>query len=484
MSASAIDSKSATSYTANVGEAGKPISQPLSEAEAKQKIAENHQSNLQEIEKSLNENSAGYGSKITILVPADKDGKPILYPTEADWVNAAKNGTFVETSGTAADLSRIYYNTNLVDLGDAALNAQVNAALLAEVLSAVKNGSVSIQKSALVPTAEGNLARAIISRQNALNKISGNIGTNFGGQMDTPPSEKVTIKVPADASGKPIKNPTLQDWINAEKNNQYTEVSGSPFDLSKDYLGVELNTNWRTGYTENRNALRDASKKANSEASTSLEFNKSVDAGNRMDVTALNDLDPQTINDALAIFGKNYGDAMSRSTEESNRMDSLRKKYDALKNLENSISGNNTAGANDVTMSVPAKRYVVDAEGNRVKNADGNYKTADITNPPSNDDWANAVPDSFKSVTLKGKEAAKTYFNIELSATSGDNAHNINLSNNLTKISNERSLVDAEMKKISGKFDFWMGNVQTVLSMINKLVTQVNDSVLSIARGI
>jgi hypothetical protein len=85
---------------------------------------------------------------------------------------------------------------------------------------------------------------------------------------------------------------------------------------------------------------------------------------------------------------------------------------------------------------------------------------------------------------MKGRDAAKQYFDIVLSSTSGDNAHNINLSNNLTKISNARSLVDAEMKKISGKFDFHMGNVQTNMSLINKVMSQMNDTALSIARGI
>jgi hypothetical protein len=456
--------------------------QVLTTEAAQTKVLETHKSNIQEIEKSLQDNSAGYGQEITIQVPAGQDGKPILYPTENDWIEAAKNGTFVDTTGKAADLSRIYYETNLVDFGNAELNAQINSALLGEVSAALDRGSLSISQSERTPTTEGNMARAILARQSALNKISGNVGTY--GQMATPPAEQITIKVPADANGVAIKNPSLQDWVNAEKNNQYTEVTQSPFDLAKEYFGVSLDTNWRSAYSENRDALRTAGEQANEQAKNLLSFNRAVDSGNRMDTTALDGLDPSTINEALAIFGKNYSDAMSRSTEESNKMDSLRKKYDALKNLENSISGNNTAGDNDVTISVPTRRYVVDAEGNRVKDANGNYQTAAITNPPSNDDWANAVPDSFQNVTMKGRDAAKQYFNIELSATSGDNAHNINLSNNLTKISNERSLVDAEMKKISGKFDFWMGNVQTILSMINKLVSQVNDNILTIAKGI
>lgn len=454
----------------------------LTTEEARTQVLNTHKSNLQEIEKSLLENSAGYGSDITIQVPADKDGKPILYPTQDDWIEAAQNGTFVSTTGKAADLSRIYYETNLIDLGDAQLNAQINSALLGEISTVLNHGSLSIAQSERTPTTEGILARAILARQNALNQISSNIGTY--GQMATPPAEQITIKVPADTNGDPIKNATLQDWVNAEKYNRYAEATQSPFDLAKDYLGVQLDTNWRSAYTENRNALRSASDQAKEQGSKLLEFNRAVDSGNRMDTTALDGLDPSTINDALAIFGKNYSDAMSRSTEESNKMDSLRKKYDALKALEKSISGDNTAGDNQVTISVPTKRYVVDADGNRVKDANGEFKTEDITGIPSNDDWANAVPDSFQSKTGTGREIDDAYFGMGLVHTTGDNAHNTNLTNNLTKISNERSLVDAEMKKISGKFDFWMGNVQTILSMLNKLVSQVNDNILAISRGI
>lgn len=475
------------SYTKEISNAG---SNPLSEDEARKAVTENHKDNIQIIEDSLKDNSAGYGNNITIRVPADKNGKPIMYPSEQDWINAAKNGTFVETTGKAADFARVYYNTNLVDLGDSSLNAQVNSALIAEVLTAVNNGSISIKSADIIPTTEGNIARAIIAYQNAISKISTNIGTY--GQMANPPADKVTLKFPADASGKPIKNPTMQDWIDAEKNNRYTEVTGSPFELSKDYLGVELNSSWRSAYSENQNALRAAGNAAKKEAGKLLEFNKDVDAGNRMDKSALSDIDANIIPEAMALMGKSYGDSMNAAMAESERMDTLRKKYDALKDLENSLK-NNTAGDDNVTISVPTKRYVLDANGNRIPTGatDSNgkpiYKTQELTPPDpklSNDDWANAVPDSFTDITMKGRDAAKKYFNIDFTTISGDNAHNINLSNNLTKISNERSLVDSEMKKISGKFDFHMGNVQTNLSLINKVMSQMNDTSLSIARGI
>jgi hypothetical protein len=87
---------------------------------------------------------------------------------------------------------------------------------------------------------------------------------------------------------------------------------------------------------------------------------------------------------------------------------------------------------------------------------------------------------------MHGKDVAKDYFGISYTRLDGNNKedHRTNLSNNLTKLSNERSLVDAEMKKISGKFDFWMGNVQTILSMINKMVSQLNETSLTVIRSI
>jgi hypothetical protein len=258
---------------------------------------------------------------------------------------------------------------------------------------------------------------------------------------------------------------------------------------------VELDTSWKTANTENRNALRTASDKAMNESKKSLDFNKAVDAGNRMDTTVLSGLDSNIITDAMSLMGKNYNDSMNAANEESLRMDNLRKKYDALKALESSVSSTNTAGSNAVDFNVPTKRYELDVNGNRIPtgttdaNGKPTFKTQNVSSPPTNDDWANAA--EFKSIkelnggnNINGRKAATTYFGMTLSNTSGDNAHNINLSNNLTKISNERSLVDADMKKISGKFDFNMGNVQTNLSLVNKVMTQLNDTALSIARGI
>lgn len=268
-------------------------------------------------------------------------------------------------------------------------------------------------------------------------------------QTDSTGQTEVTIRVPADADGNPINFPTEQEWEFAAKNNRFVETTGKPEELERLFLGNEVRG-----------------------------------------PNALNDIDPSTLNEAFQVFGQSYNDAMSRAQDESKKMENLRKKYTALEALENSISGpntsgeTNTSGANSVTISVPTKRYVTDADGNRVKGADGNYLTEDITNPPSNEDWANAVPDSFTEVTDEGHVIAKEYFGIEFTRLTSEGAHETNLSNNLGKIANHRALVDAEMKQISGKFDYWMGNVQTNLSMLNKLLSQVNDTILQIARGL
>lgn len=469
---------------------------PLTDDEARKKAIETQQQNVNTLEKSLNDNSAGWGKDVTIRVPADKNGKPIQNPTEQDWINAAKNGTFVETTGKPASLAQTYFNIALVDLGDASLNAKVNAALLGEFSAAVANGKILPTQADIQRTAEGDLARAIIARQKASDEVKGNIGIYYGGQVaPRTPADSITIRVPADASGKPIQNPTMQDWLDAEKNNRYVEVKGNPFELSKTYLGVELNREWMKYSSQNQQALNDGDKTAKKQAIEFYEFNKGVEAGLFMDTRALTDIDPQVLQDAMAIFGDNYKSAMGQADEDSKKMENLRKKYDALKNLENSISSNNTAGDNSVDFNVPTKVYELDANGNRIptgaKDENGNsiYKTKDVSNPPSNEDWANAA--EFKSIKelnggkdINGRDAAKKYFNIELSNTSGDNAHTTNLSNNLTKISNERGLVDAEMKKISGKFDFNMGNAQTILSMTNKMMSSLNDSATSIIRGI
>jgi hypothetical protein len=73
---------------------------------------------------------------------------------------------------------------------------------------------------------------------------------------------------------------------------------------------------------------------------------------------------------------------------------------------------------------------------------------------------------------------------MQLSHVEGTNAHNINLSNNIQKIGNARTAVQSEMSKLSGQFDFYMGNAQTNLQNANKIIASVNDMMMGIARGI
>jgi len=461
------------------------LNRPLTDVEARKQAIITQNKNIQILENSLNDNNAGWGKDVTIRVPADKNGKPIQNPTEQDWINAAKYGTFVETTGKPASLAQTYFNIALVDLGDASLNAKVNAALIGEFSAAVANGKILPTQADIQRTSEGDLARAIIARQKASDEVKGNIGIYYGGQVvRSTPADSITIRVPADASGKPIQNPTMQDWLDAEKNNRYVEVKGNPFELSKTYLGVELNPEWMNYSSVNQQALKDGDKTAKKQAIEFYEFN--MQAGMRMDTTSLTNIDPQVLQDAMAIFGDNYKSAMGSADQDSKKMENLRKKYNAIKELENNLNSGNTAGGNSATIEVPKTRYKTDAAGNIEKDTNGNPITIPITVPPdklSNEDWEYAA--EFEKVTKSGKDLAKDYFDIGYSTLSGnDNDHRTNLSNNLTMLSNERGLVDSEMKKISGKFDFNMGNAQTILSMTNKMMSSLNDSATSIIRGI
>lgn len=452
-------------------------SKPLTAGEVKAKIVEVQTQNIQAIEDGLEQNSAGWGDKVKIKVPADANGKPIQNPTTQDWENAAKNNRFVEVEDSPARLASDYFGLKFVDFGNAADNKSANGALLQELKDAADKG-ITFPSSQPIPASEaGDVVRAFQAKQDALKAVQIGMGNPNAGTA-LPPSYAFPIKVPADASGNPIKNPTPNDWLNAQKNNQWAEVKGTSEQLAADYFGVKLDmTNWRAAYNDNKAALEGKFK----------DFTRAIEvkAGNRMGDTALTGIDPNIIPEALEMFAKHQNDAMAKADEDSKRMDNLRKKYDAIKALEGNLEGN-SAGSNNVTITVPSKRYKLDADGNRIKNADGTYQTTDIKPPPhpSNDDWANAA--EFKQVTMQGKDVAKEYFDINYTRLDGNNNedHRTNLSTNLTKLSNERSLVDAEMKKISGKFDFWMGNVQTILSMINKMVSQLNDSSLTVIRGI
>ena len=202
-----------------------------------------------------------------------------------------------------------------------------------------------------------------------------------------------------------------------------------------------------------------------------------------MDTSSLTDIDPQVLQDAMAIFGSNYKSAMGSADQDSKKMENLRKKYDAIKALENNLNGN-SAGSDNATITVPKTRYKTDAAGNIEMDANGKPITVAVSSPPTNEDWEYAA--EFETVTKNGRDLAKNYFGITYTTLNGknDEDHRTNLSNNLTKLSNERGLVDSEMKKISGKFDFNMGNAQTILSMTNKMMSSLNDSATSIIRGI
>jgi hypothetical protein len=249
----------------------------------------------------------------------------------------------------------------------------------------------------------------------------------------------------------------------------------------------------------NQTEIRTKISDLQSNPSKFLEFNKGLASGNFMDLSVLSDIDPNTISNAIAVMSNASTNALNAANEESLRMDNLRKKYDALKALENSVSGDRTAGDNLVDFNVPTKRYVLDKNGDRIPtgatDANGKpvYETKPLTPPTpdlTNDDWANAA--EFKSIKelngggdINGKTAAKTYFGMDLvSSTSGDDPKSYNLSQNITKISNERSLVDSDMKKISGKFDYSMGNVSTNISLATKVLTLMNDTVTKIAQNL
>lgn len=495
MSAPAINSNPAT-YTANVGGAGKIASQPLSDAEARAKAIEVQKDNIKILKESLISGSGDGAEFVNLKLPADANGRPIYRPTEQDWINAAQNGTFANTSDSISNFMDRTYGVTFVSFPEKSYSKQVNSALVGEVSAALEKGIVSPNSSNITPTVEGMFARSLIAQQKAFSTIDNGTGTNPRANPPYKPLKEISIRVPADNSGKPIKNPTAQDWFNAEKNNKYVEVKGDPFQVGKDVLGIKLDSGWPNSYWANQTEIRTKISEMQAASTKLLELNIGVASGNRMDTTALTDIDTSVITNAMALMGKNYNDSMNAANEESLRMDNLRKKYDALKNLENSVSGDKTAGDNIVDFNVPTKRYVLDANGDRIPtgatDANGKpiYQTQDISNPPTNDDWANAA--EFKSIKelnggrdIDGKHAASKYFGMELvSTTKGDDPRSFNLSQNITKISNERSLVDADMKKISGKFDFNMGNVQTNLSLVNKVMTQLNDTALSIARGI
>ena len=313
------------------------------------------------------------------------------------------------------------------------------------------------------------------------------MGNPNAGAMD-PPRQQVDIKVPADAKGNPIKNPTPRDWVDAQKNNRWATVSDSPEKLAADHFGLKIDMqNWRASYSANKASFKQASDQGSSKFEENMRIaNGEFAAGALLDIPD----GGKIIAEVLALLGPAYTNQLEKANEVRGQMDSLKKKNDALNKLENSISTNDTSGRNSVDFEVPTKRYVLDKDGNKVLDSDGKPKTEDIKTPPapSEQDWANAA--EFKSIKelegkdVNGRDAAKNYLGFELATTEGKDAHNTNLQYNIQKIGNQRSQVNSEMQKLSGQFDLYMSNSSTNLSNANKLISSVNDMMLGIARNI
>jgi len=462
----------------------------LTADEVKAKIVEVQTQNIQAIQDGIGqivgENSSGRADNVKIKVPADANGRPIQNPTTHDWENAAKNNRFVEVEDSPARLAANYYGLKLVDFGNADDNKVANRALLQELRDALSQGVIFPSNRPIPTSPAGDAVRAWQARQTAFYQIINGIGNPNAGNSH-PPSYAFPIKVPADAKGNPIKNPSTQDWIDAQKSNRWAEVRGTSDQLAADYFGVkvELGGNWRTAYKDNNAALDQASKEG------SRTFNgKTKIANGDFSAAALLDIpnSGQVIQEVFKVLGPAYNSELSKANDLREQMDSLRKKNDALQKLENSISSNDTSGRNFVDFDVPTRRYVYDSEGNKVLDSDGKPKTEAITHPASEEDWARAA--EWKSIKelegkeINGRDAAKNYLRIQLSHIDGDNAHNTNLSNNIQKIGNARTAVQSEMSKLSGQFDFRMGNSQTNLQNANKIIGNINEIMLGIARAI
>lgn len=462
-------------------------STPLTEAEIKAKVIEVQTENLQAIEKGLEQDPTGRGGKVKIKVPADANGNPISKPTAQDWDNAAKTGKFAEVEGSPGSLASEYYGLHLVNFDGGFDNKLANKALLQELRDALGKG-ISFPTTEAIPRSEvGDVVRALQARQRALGQVERGMGNPNAGVWD-PPRERVEIKVPAGPDGKPIENPKTQDWIDAQKNNRWATVSGKPADLALEKFGVKIDmANWRESYKSNKAAFTEAFDYGIQKFGSNMRI-----ANGEFSPDALLDVPDagKIIKEVFAVLGPAYSDDIEKAKDLKVQMDSLKKKNDALQKLENSVSTNNTAGSNSVDdFEVPTKRYVYDEKGNKKRDSDGNPITEAVTPPPSDLDWAHAA--EWKSVkelnggkSLNGREVAEKYFGFKLSNTSGDNAHNINLSNNLQKIGNARTSVQSEMSKLSGQFDFHMGNAQTNLQYANKIIANINDMMMSIARGI
>lgn len=463
-------------------------STPLTETEIKAKVIEVQTENLQAIEKSLEQNSSIRDGNVKIKVPADANGNPISNPTAEDWENAAKTGKFAEVEGSSGSLAWQYYGLELVNFGGGFDNNFANKALLHELRDALGKG-ISFPTTETLPRSEvGAVARALLARQLALQKLEQGMGDPNQGTMDTP-RESVEIKVPAGPDGKPIQNPKTQDWIDAQKNNRWATVSGKPADLALEKFGVKIDmANWRESYKSNKAAFAEASDYGIQKFGSFMRIaNGEFSAGALLDIPDAGKI----MAEVFAVLGPAYSNDLSKAIEIKDQMDSLKKKNDALLKLENSVSTNDTSGRNPVDdFEVPTKRYVYDEKGNKKRDSDGKPITEAVTPPPTDQDWARAA--EWKSVkelnggnSLNGRDVAEKYFGFKLSSLEkGKDAHNINLSNNLQKIGNARTSVQSEMTKLSGQFDLYMGNAQTNLQTANKMIANINDMMMGIAKSI
>ena len=459
---------------------------PRTEAEVKAKIVEVQTENLKAIENGLDQNSAGRGDKVKIQVPADAKGNPIFRPSAQDWENAAKTDSFATVEDTPSGLATRFYGLALVDLGNSSDNLTSNKAFLRELQDALGKG-ITFPTTEAIPRSEvGDVARALQARQSALRDLERGMGNPNAGTME-PPWERVDIKVPADATGNPIKNPSTRDWIAAQKNNRWATVSDKPANLASEYYGLKIDmANWRASYKDNKAAFGQASQEGiQSFDSYIRQANGQFSIGAVIDIPDAGKI----LAEVFKVLGPAYNDQLLKANDLKEQMDSLRRKNDGLQKLENSISDNNTAGSNSVDFDVPTKRYVYDSDGNKVMDSNGKQKTEAVGTPPSDQDWARAA--EWKSVKelndgkdMNGRDAADKYFGFKLSNISGDNAHNINLQSNIQRIGNARTAVQSEMSKLSGQFDFYMGNAQTNLQNANKIIASVNDMMMGIARGI
>jgi hypothetical protein len=441
---------------------------PLTDAEIKAKIIEVQTENLQAIEQGLEQKSTGWGDKVKIKVPADANGKAITNPTAKDWENAVKNNRFAEVEDFPIKLAANYFSLHFVNFGSQEDNLILNKALLKEFSDALKSG-ISFPTTTPIPRSEtGDMVRALQAWMRALENLK--IGT-----------VSVNIRVPSDPKGNPIKNPTVKDWINAEKNNSWATASGMSADLASDYFGIKIDTtNWRDTWPKVFETLDQAGKEG-----TKKFTDKIRSANGEFVIDEILDIPDagKIIAEVLAALGPAYGTELEKADDLRKQMDNLRKKNDAIKKFENSLE-KNSAGNDQISVEVPTSRFVYDKDGNKVKNEDGSFKTEPVGKPPSNEDWARAA--TFIEVGGKADSLAQEYFGINYQKKDGNNKddHYANLTANTGKWNNERTSVSSEMSKLSGQFDFRMGNAQTNLQNANKIIASINDMVMGIIKSI